>query len=170
MKKIMILILLCFCGLWSSAQSLVEDFSNKHGEEVPFTVVNVSAKMFSLITDAADLKTKSIIKNLTGFRLLRTTMLTDNFYRVALSMVEKSKNGFEELISVRDGKENVRIYIREVKGVVKELVVVVKNVNEFVIMGFTGNIDLKKISQLSKSMNISGMEYLNKIDTQTTFK
>lgn len=170
MKKIMILILLCFCGLWSSAQSLVEDFSNKHGEEVPFTVVNVSAKMFSLITDAADLKTKSIIKNLTGFRLLRTTMLTDNFYRVALSMVEKSKNGFEELISVRDGKENVRIYIREVKGVVEELVVVVKNVNEFMLMGFTGNIDLKKISQLSKSMNISGMEYLNKIDTQTTFK
>lgn len=170
MKKIIILILLCFYGLWSSAQSLVEEFYNKHGEEVPFTVVNVSAKMFSLITDTADPKTKSIIKNLTGFRLLKTTMLAPNFYREALSMVEKSKHNFEELVSVKEGKENVRIYIREVKDVVTELVVLVISGNEFVIMGFTGSIDLKKISQLSDSMNISGMEYLNKINMKTTFK
>lgn len=170
MKKTIILVLLCFSGLWSSAQNLVEDFYNNHGEEVPFTVVNVSAKMFSLITEMTDPETESIVKNLTGFKLLKTDKDVAKFYREALAMVEKNRNGFEELMSVQEEKENVRIYIREVKGVVTELVVLVNDGKEFVIMGFTGNIDLKKISQLSKSVKVSGMEYLNKINSKTTLK
>lgn len=163
MKKIVILILLCFWSLWVSAQSLVENFYYNYGEDIPFTVVNVSAKMFSLIADMSDPETESVIKDLTGFRLLKTDRDAAKYYREALYMVEAQRSGFEELISVQEEQESVRIYIREVKGTITELVVLVNNGKEFVLMGFTGNIDLKKISQLSKTVNVSGIEYLDKI-------
>lgn len=163
MKKLIILMLLCFCGLWSSAQSMVEDFYNNYGEDVKFTVVNVSAKMFGLIADMTDPETESIIKDLTGFRLLKTEEDAALYHREALLWVKDAGKGYEELMRVQEQqKEDVAIYIREVKGIIVELIVLVNDGREFVLMGFTGNIDLKKISQLSKSIHVSGIEYLEK--------
>lgn len=164
MKKLVILILLCFCGLWASAQNLVEDFFKKFGDSGVFTIVNVNAKMFSLIADITDPETEGIIKNLTGFRLLKTESKMANahsYYQEALALL-KDKKEYEELMRVQEKIEDVRIYVREVKGIVTELVVLVFNPREFVLMGFTGNIDLKQISKLSKTVNVSGMEYLDK--------
>ena len=162
MKKAIILILLCFWGLWLPAQNLVEEFSNRYGNDSKFTVVNVSAKMFSLISDITDPETEGIIKDLTGFKLLRTEQDAARYYREVLALLGDSRKGYEELMRVQKEQEDVRIYVREVKGVVVELVLMVNNGSEFVLMGFTGNIDLKKISKLSKVVNVKGVEYLDK--------
>ena len=162
MKKAIILILLCFWGLWLPAQILVEEFSNRYGNDSKFTVVNVSAKMFSLISDITDPETEGIIKDLTGFKLLRTEQDAARYYREVLALLGDSRKGYEELMRVQEKQEDVRIYVREVKGVVVELVLMVNNGREFVLMGFTGNIDLKKISKLSKVVNVKGVEYLDR--------
>lgn len=162
MKKAIILILLCFWGLWLSAQNLVEEFSNRYGNGSKFTVVNVSAKMFGLISDITDPETEGIIKDLTGFKLLRTEQDASRYYREVLALLGDRRKGYEELMRVQQEQEDVRIYVREVKGVVVELVLMVNNGSEFVLMGFTGNIDLKKISKLSKVVNVKGVEYLDR--------
>ena len=163
MKKSIIFILLCFWGLCSSAQNLVDQFCDRYGNDGKFTVVNVSSKMFSLIADMSDPETETIIKDLTGFKLLKTQHDIPRYYREVLAVINDSRKGYEELMRVQEQREDVRIYVREVKGVITELIVLVNNSREFVLMGFTGKIDLKKISRLSKSVNVSGMEYLNNV-------
>lgn len=162
MKKAIILTLLCFWGLWLPAQNMVEEFYNNYGEDVEFTTVNVSAKMFSLIADMSDPEAESIIKNLTGFRLLKTEKNVALYHRESLLWLKHTGKGYEELLRVQEQKEDVAIYIREVKGTVVELIVLVNNGSEFVLMGFTGNIDLKKISKLSSAVHVKGVEYLDK--------
>lgn len=46
------------------------------------------------------------------------------------------------------------IYIRENNGSVSELVILVANGEEFVLMNFTGKIDLKKIAKLTNTVSI----------------
>ena len=77
-------------------------------------------------------------------------------------MIEK-KTGYEELMSIKEEQEEVWMYIRENKGYIAELVILVSNNDEFVLMNFTGKIDLKKISRLAKSVQIDGIEYLDKV-------
>lgn len=60
------------------------------------------------------------------------------------------------------------MYIQAVKKIsgngYDELIMVVGGKKSFFILSLYGEIDLKKISKLSKSMNIKGMEHLRKLD------
>ncbi|RMD75878.1 MAG: DUF4252 domain-containing protein, partial [Bacteroidetes bacterium] len=38
--------------------------------------------------------------------------------------------------------------------------------DEFVMLSFVGNIDLKKIGELSKVLNVEGAEHLEKLEDQ----
>lgn len=164
MKKFMLLILLLSLGCMVNAQDLVAEFQNKYKDNTKFTLVNISAKMFGLIADISDPDTESVLKNLTGFKLLKSSTDVVKYHNEALGMIKGSKRGYEELMDVREGKEHVSIYVRDEKGIVTELVILVETQQEFVLMGFIGNIDLKKIAALSKSVDVNGMEYLNKIN------
>lgn len=165
MKKIIVFVLFILISVTLKSQDLVSDFYAKYGENGKFTVVNISSKMFSLISDVTDVDTENIIKNLTGLKILKSGSDVEKYNREVCSYVNDPKKGYEKLMSVREDNKQVCIYIREVKNVVIELVIWVVDPQEFVIMGFTGKIDLKKISKLSKSVDVSGLEYLNKVDT-----
>ena len=77
-------------------------------------------------------------------------------------MIGKRK-GYEELMTVKEEAEKVEMYIRENNGSVSELVILVAGEDEFVLMNFTGKIDLKKIAQLTQVVPVEGMEYLDKV-------
>jgi hypothetical protein len=54
--------------------------------------------------------------------------------------------------------------ISEKDGIINELVMVVGGHKSFFVLSLYGEIDLKNISKLSKSMNVKGMEYLQQLD------
>ncbi|MEO6760609.1 MAG: DUF4252 domain-containing protein, partial [Saprospiraceae bacterium] len=68
-----------------------------------------------------------------------------------------------ELLTVRDGQQNVRIWIKDTGNVIEELLLLVGSPNEFTLLSFTGKIDLDKISTLSKTLDINGADQLDKI-------
>ena len=82
----------------------------------------------------------------------------------AKAVKKVSGNGYEELMKVKDARENMKFMIKEKDGIINELVMVVGGKESFIIMSLYGEIDLKKISKLSKSMKIKGMEHLRKLD------
>ena len=55
------------------AQDLVSDFLAKTKENKVFTQVNISSRMFQMISEITDAETESIIRNLTGMKMLTRT-------------------------------------------------------------------------------------------------
>lgn len=143
-------------------------FFEKYMDDERFTVVFVAPKMFQLVskieTDDEDWnKVRDIVKDLGGLRVLTADSIADglSFYKDALSRVPQSE--YSELLTVRDGKENVRIWTKDSGNIIEELLLLVGSPDEFTMLSFTGKIDLDKISGLSKSLDVKGIEQLDKL-------
>jgi ACT domain-containing protein len=84
----------------------------------------------------------------------------ESLYKEAIKKMNKN---YEVLMEIED-EEKITFYIDESGGIIKELVMVMGGQNEFMILTLEGDIDLKEISKLSKSVNISGMEKLESVE------
>jgi hypothetical protein len=71
---------------------------------------------------------------------------------------------YELLMSVDEKDEKIRFFIMESGDVIKELLMIVGGNGNLFLMSISGDIDLAKMSSLSKTMNIGGMNYLENID------
>jgi hypothetical protein len=70
---------------------------------------------------------------------------------------------YSELLTVRDKDEHVRIWTKDAGNIIEELLLLVGKPDEFVLLSFTGKIDLDKISSLSKVLDVKGADQLEKI-------
>ena len=82
-------------------------------------------------------------------------------YKEALNKVPAGE--YSERLTVRDGQENVRIWVKDSGNIINELLLLVGSPDEFVLLSLTGRIDLDKISEISKGLNIDGVKQLEKI-------
>lgn len=174
MKKV-IFLLAVFLSAFQVSQAqndAITRFFEKYTEDERFTVVYVSPKMFQMVskieTDDEDWnKVRDVVKDLGGLRVLVADSISNGseLYKEALSKVPAAE--YSELLTVRDGKENVRFWIRDDGGtVIHELLLLVGAPDEFVMLSFTGKIDLNKISSLSKTLDIKGAEHLDKVKSK----
>ena len=152
-------------------------FFNQYSEDERFTMVHVSPKLFSMISkietsDEDWNKVREIVKDLGGLRVLTSDSIDNGMelYKNALSKVPKSE--YDELLTVRDGDENVRIWIKESNNetVIEELLLLVGAEHEFTLLSFSGKIDLEKISDLSKTLDIDGAQHLGKLKSKSKSK
>ena len=171
MKKLIITVitlqLLAF-GV-QAQESAIASLFDKYQDDERFTKVSVSSRMFQLFTDIDpdDPDTKELteaMSKLKGLKILAADSISggQKFYKEARSNVQKSN--FEELMSVRDGDQDVLFMIKEEGDIITEMLMLVGGDKEFVAMSLYGEIDLKTISKLSKGMKINGMEYLENIE------
>lgn len=161
MKRIILLIVgFMFIGTMS-AQDLVADFLKKFEKETEFSIVNISPKMFELITTMAeDEEDANILQKLTGLKVISAEKNAEKYYKEATRMLNSSDH--EELMSVIDGQDNVQMFVKEKKkGVISSLIITIQEPAEFTMIGITGEIDLKQLSTISKTLNI---DKLDKID------
>ena len=145
------------------AQDLVSDFLAKPKDNKVFTQVHISSRMDQKNSEHTDAETESIIRNLTGMKMLTTEQETDRYFQEVRTMLQKRKPEYEELMSILEEGEQVWMYVREKNKEIVELVILVGGKEEFMLMSFCGVIDLKKISRLAKAVNVEGMEYLGKV-------
>jgi hypothetical protein len=171
MKKLIITIiamqLLAF-GV-QAQNSAIASLFDKYADNEDFTKVSINSKMFDLFTEFEpdDPDTKEManaISKLKGLKILAADSIgnAQKYYKEAKASIQKSN--FEELMSIRDGKDDMIFMIQEEGGKISELLMLVGGDYKFVAMSLFGEIDLKQISKLSKGMKINGMEYLENID------
>ncbi len=130
-------------------------------EAIPTRVFDMVGK---IQTDDPDWETyREVVGDLTGLRVLTADSITDGIalYKEAVSKVPA--NEYSELLTVRDGQENVRIWIKDSGNIVHELLLLVGSPDEFVLLSITGKIDLDKISTLSKALDVQGIDQLDKV-------
>lgn len=167
-KRIVLLVALLALPMATFAQSIFDKFE----ESDNVTTVVVTKKMFELFSriDAEDKEAKEFMELTKSLHNLRV-FVTENKSVAAdmKSTVDKylKSSAMEELMRVKDKDANVKFYIRQGKDAdhVKELLMFVDGINgtakmpgdrkvETVLLSLTGDIDLNKISTLTKKMNL----------------
>lgn len=170
MKNLLIILITACIGFSANAQNdVVTKLFNDYYDDENFTKISVSSKMFELFTniDADDEDEEAILEAVSKLKGLKVIAADSvgNAKKLYSSAVKKvSGNGYKELMEVKDAKENMKFMIKEKDGLITELVMIVGGNKSFIILSLYGEIDLKKISKLSKSMNIKGMEHLKQLD------
>lgn len=173
MKQLVFSLLFLVAGTFSAnAQNdAITRFFNQYADDERFTVVYIAPKLFQLAakieTDDEDWNNiREVVKDLGGLRVLTADSITDGLalYKTALSKVPT--NEYSELLTVRDKDENVRIWTKDSGNIIEELLLLVGQPDQFVLLSFTGKIDLDKISSLSKVLDVKGADQLEKIKTK----
>ncbi len=170
MKRLIILLVSGILTIGTFAQkNVVSDLFSEYYNDASFTKVSVSSKMFDLFTniESGDKDEEAIIEaisSLDGLKIIASDSVVNAraLYDNAIKKIEK--NGYEELMEVKDAEEDMKFLIHDNDGTIEELVMVVGGNKHFVVMSLYGKIDLKNISKLSKSMNIEGMEHLENLE------
>jgi hypothetical protein len=151
-----------------SAQDAIQRYFGEYLDSDDFTTVVISSKMFQLFAkldpaskDAAALN--DALAGLRGIRIISAESRPD-----ARSLFNKMQNRmgteYEVLMGIDEKDEKVRFFIREEGDRIAELFMLVGGANRIFAMSLSGQIDLNKISSLSKNMNVGGMQYLEKVD------
>lgn len=169
MKKIVLTVMILSIAGASFAQQVVTKYMDKYEDDETFTKVSVSSKMFSLFaemegTEEDEQLFYDITSKLKGMKVVASEKVSSpkSLYDGAISDVEKA--GFEELMTVKDAEENVKISIRENGGIIEELILVAGGKEKFAMVSLYGEIDLKQISKLASLMRVNQLKYLENID------
>ncbi len=152
-----------------SQRNPVDKLFEKYGGKDGFTTVLISSKMFSMFSDmeAGDDDINKMIKNIESIKILSTddeSLLNPgiNFYKEIMN--ELSFDEYEELMVVKEKDQDIKFLVKEKEDIIVELLLVIGGKGNNALISIRGIIDLKSISKLSKSMNIEGLEKLEKID------
>ena len=150
-------------GLGAFAQDdAIGQFFGKYVDDPRFTVISVSPRMFRLLSkvnwDTIPSDLKQTVTRLHSLRVLTTETTPEHFFKEALTLIDHKQ--YEDLVTVRSNKDNVRFMIKESGDKISELLMIAADEDGFTLMSFVGDIDLDKLSRLSADMGIKGMESL----------
>ncbi|MDK2979025.1 MAG: hypothetical protein PWP52_1739 [Bacteroidales bacterium] len=168
MKKIILnLVLLISPFLLIAQNTPVDELFEKYSGKEGFTSVYITSYMFSMFADMEtdDPEFDELVKNLTGIKILSTDETyagNANFYTEIMNKLPLSK--YKELMVIKEKGQDVKFLINEKDGKIIELLLIAGGKNENALISIQGNIDLKNISKLSKSMQIEGLEHLEEIE------
>jgi len=189
MKKVSFILALILMPVLVTAQSVFDKYEDVKG----VTSVVVNQKMFSMIAsmginlnDAEAQEYLEMVKKITGMRVFTTgdaKVAAD--MQASVNSYLKSSN-LQELMRVKDGEQNVQFYVKEGNSEhqVKELLMFVtglgdvtkdKNIEingkkrevETVLLSLTGDIDLRKIGEITNGMNVPGGDQLKKVNKKS---
>ncbi len=170
MKKVMVgVVMMVLLSVAAQAQNdVIAKFFNKYDGDESFSKVSISGKMFSMMANidgnTEDEKAMiSAISKIKGLKILKKDDARNSreLYKEALSMVPVGQ--FEELMTVRDKDKDMKFFTKESGGKISELVMVLGGNEEFLVMSLFGEIDLKEMGKIGKSVNIDGLQNLDKM-------
>ncbi len=174
MKKIFLFGLFLLAGTVALAQSkAIDKFHEKYKGDGKYLSINIEGGLLKLLTDidtndeeAGDfLKAISGLESINIHKIDRHESSLDEGYIESFKK-EIKKEKFEELMVVHDGDSQVNFLIKESKGKISDLLMMVEETDEFFLLSFSGEIDLATLSKLSDDLDIKGAKHLKKIDQE----
>ena len=174
MKKLTILfIMMAFTTLAFAQDDAISKFFSKYEDDDNFTHVTITSRMFSLfanldIEDEEDKELMDAVSKVKGLKIITKDDISqteaNELYEEAFKLIPEKE--YDELMTVRDKETNMKFLIKEENSIITELIMVMHGENEFFLLSLIGDIDLKQISRLSKSMSIDGFEHLKNVDKE----
>ncbi len=169
MKKILLTlsVMLFVTAGWAQNKAIDELFDKYSGKE-GFTSVVITKHMFNLFTSVEtteDDEYMNMLKDLKNIKILSapgSDVSGINFYDEVMKSLPAKE--YDELMVIKDGEKDIKFLIKEEKNTIISLIMLIGGTEENVLISISGIIDMKTIAKLSKSMNIEGMENLDKIN------
>ena len=172
-KMILSLVMVAFLSfpIISNAQNsainkLYEKYSGRDG----FTSIVINKNMFELFSNIeTDDENKDFINAINGLVEIKilasdNDSFDGNFYDIIMD--ELPMDEYTELMVIHSKGQDVKFLIKKEKdGKISELLMISGGkCGDNALISIIGDIDMKTISKLSKTMRISGMENLDKLD------
>ncbi len=174
MKKL-VLILIMALPLYSWAQaSELNKLFDKYSGQKGFTSLHITRHLFELFKQVETAQQgKEFAEAVTTLRSIKL-LVADSSTHVAMNrrlvrdiLTSLPRDKYTELmVFQQNGRETITVLIREDGAVIREFLMTIDSPKEAVLIFLEGNIDLEKISKLSRTMNIQGFEHLETIDKQ----
>jgi hypothetical protein len=180
MKKIALVITaIAWIGMTlpTVAQQPTMQMFDKYGSEEGFTVVSINKDLFTLLAEIAREtedeeigQVKDVIKDLDNIRILMYNAKTGTDPEFLPAFKEELSNlkmtNFSELMTVKEQDELVRFLIRKEGDKIHELLLIVDQADQAGFVSISGIIDLKSIAKISRTMNLQGLENLEKMNQE----
>ncbi|NVO09520.1 MAG: DUF4252 domain-containing protein [Bacteroidales bacterium] len=169
MKRVCVLIFFAMVLIVAKGQnSAVDKLFDKYSGKEGYTSILISKYMFSMFSDVnpENKDFNDLVSKLNSIKILASDSSSNNvgvnFYNEI--MKELPSKDYKELMVVKEKNQDIKFLVKDVNGVIVELLLVVGGKFENVLICIQGeNINLKNIAKLSKSMKINGLENLEKI-------
>jgi hypothetical protein len=165
-KSIVLFALLLIPGFLLAQASGVDRIINKYKGQEGVTVVNISPELFQVISglDIEEKASKEFpVDKLTGLKVLAiedSDAVDPNFFESV--MKELDTEGYAEVMTVQDGEDDVKMWMKTEGQQILEFLLVVASPDENVLVYITGDFNLNDIEGLAESMgNMSGLEDLD---------
>jgi Domain of unknown function (DUF4252) len=169
MKKLFLsLSVLSFALILHGQTNPIDEMFDKYSDREGFTVVSISSKMFSMFAGKDENKRDAgdIVNRLKSIKILSvedsTLNKNLNFYTELGKKLNMS--AYEELMVVKEGPDITKFLIRQKGDIISELLVVTGGPGGNSLISIKGDLDLKSISDLSKSVDISQLKSLDNLE------
>jgi len=158
---------LCLTMMLQAQTNPVDEMFNKYSEKQGFTVVSISSKMFSLFAnkDPENKDADNVINKLKSIKILSVedSLLNKNlnFYSELSKKLDLSV--YEELMVIKEGPDITKFLIKQNGNLISELLVVKGGPGGNSLISIKGELNLKNISDMSKSLDMQELKSLDKI-------
>lgn len=169
MKKVITIILLAAFPIILNAQDFVESLIDKYQGKEGFTTVVINSALFDIaaaIDDDEDLqKMKGMIDN------IKIIAMEDHYSNTKINFFDEMKSqvdtkSYIELMTVKEHDTDVVFYVKYAENKdIEELLLVVGGSDDNAVISLKGKISLKQLATLSKSVHISGFEYMDELES-----
>lgn len=157
MRAVALIGLWAFMAIAAHAQDFASRYMAEHAGDSTLTCISVSPKMMEEILNSGIEKDDStgmadIISKLKSMQIVSADREGKNHFRQAEAMAQKNSARFKELASYDEGKDRGRIFVREQKAQIVELVLLRQKGRRFTVINFTGDMNREFIAQLTHTM------------------
>ena len=166
MKKIILVLVIAVFPFILNAQDFVDNLISKYQGEKGFTTIVINSALFDIaaaIDDDEDLqKMKGMIDNIRIIAMEDHFSSEINFFEEMKSQVDTK--AYVELMTIKEHDNDVVFYVKYAGKDIEELMLVAGGDDDNAVISIKGKIDLKQMASLSKSVHISGFEYLDELE------
>ncbi len=145
------------------SQKSIKSFYNKYKKFENVTSVKLQGWVIKLAAKFADdPDAKKVAKHISKLRVLTMedgNLVTKEDYKSLIRSIRKDQ--FEDLIMVREGTTKINLYIKEKKDKITNALLIVNDVDEFVMISLEGKLRFKDLQELD--ITVEGGDYFNKI-------
>ena len=165
MKKLNLLwIALCFPMFLFAQKNAADQLFEKYADTDGFTTISFSSGLMKMVADMDDEgDDNSFLRKIKEVRIITSDEENAglNFYEEIVKDLPADE--YEELITIKEKDTNVKIWIKEDAGIIRELILVSGGEDDNALIIVRGEITLNEISGLGESLNVNGLSVLSKL-------
>jgi hypothetical protein len=129
-------------------------FAKYSGDE-EVTTINLTESMiniFSKFLGDEDQEARELLKSIESVKLITSEGKSKG--AMAIDAQKVLASGYDELLRVNEGKETVKVMVKENGNLINDVIIFVDSIDEFVFINVTGQIDPAQVGKVLKTLDI----------------